>query len=365
MNKEKKNIKKIEEEAKNNSVRRRGNLKKLRYIIYFSIFIIMSILTLYYIYNIFDKPSRIFIFKSLPSSMLLAIFILLIIYFLSDGLRLYFVLRTLKCEINFRSILKLVFINMFISNVTPFATGGGFVQVYFLTQKGVSLGDATAATTIRTVLATIIIFITAPLAIFTGKNIESMLPLDTLIIYMAVFTLLYISFFYIVIFNNNFVKKIVYKILYFLRNKNLISEKKFNNIAKYLFEEIDIFGNSLNSFFNGNKIYLISSIFFAIIFLLSELSFSVLLIKSLGYTVDYFLVILRQLVVVFFMYFAPTPGATGVAEGGFSLVFKNYVSASDMFPLIFAWRFLTKYIGMIIGLYIFFRAIFRRSRDND
>ena len=106
MSEENKNIKKIEEEAKKNSVERRENIKKGRYIIYFSIFIIMSILTLYYLYNIFDKPSKIFIFKSLSSSMLFSIFILLIIYFLSDGLRLYFVLKNFKYKIFNISILK-------------------------------------------------------------------------------------------------------------------------------------------------------------------------------------------------------------------------------------------------------------------
>lgn len=360
-----KQIEKLEDEAKKEVAKKHESLKKIRYFIYFSAFIILSILTLYYIYNIFDKPSKIFIFNLLPISIILSLIGLLGIYFISDGLRLYFVLKTLECDIEFKNVFKLVFINMFISNITPFATGGGFVQVYFLTKRGISLGDAIAATTIRTIVATIIIFFTAPFVIFTGKSIETSLPLDRLIIYMSLFALGYIIFFYIVIFNNKLVKKLVYNILVFIKNKNLISDKKFGNIARYLFEEINIFSKSLTNFFKGKKVFIFSAIFLAVIFLLAELSFSVLLMIGMGYDPEYWLIVLRQLVVIFFMYFAPTPGATGIAEGGFSIVFKNYVRPSDMFPLIFSWRFFTKYIGIIIGLIIFFRTFLKGSRSYD
>ncbi|MFO7814442.1 MAG: lysylphosphatidylglycerol synthase domain-containing protein, partial [Halanaerobiales bacterium] len=70
-------------------------------------------------------------------------------------------------------------------------------------------------------------------------------------------------------------------------------------------------------------------------------------------------IITLQVVVVFLMYFAPTPGASGVAEGGYSLLFRQIVSKNDVFPLIFYWRFFTKYIGMIIGVFVFSRLILK------
>jgi len=40
-----------------------------------------------------------------------------------------------------------------------------------------------------------------------------------------------------------------------------------------------------------------------------------------------------QVVVTFFMYFAPTPGAAGVAEGGYGLLFAQLVRKQDITPL--------------------------------
>lgn len=89
--------------------------------------------------------------------------VFLLIYFAADGLRLYFVLRTLDAPVKLRQIFPLVFINILFSNVTPLATGGGFAQVWYLRRRGVAVGTSAAATTIRTILAMLVVFTAAPM----------------------------------------------------------------------------------------------------------------------------------------------------------------------------------------------------------
>lgn len=324
------------------------------YLIYLLVFIILSGLSLYFVYKIFGANSNFAIFKSYSGSIFSMLFLLLLLYFTFDGLRLYYVLKTLNNDIDFRHIVKLVFINLFVSNITPFATGGGFVQIYFLNKKGISLGNATAATTIRTVLATMFFFITTPLIILTEEKFTQIFPKQTVLFYISLFSVLYFIFFYIVIFKNRLLKKIVYNFLRFIRHKELISKNKFREVCQNLFEEIDVFSDNLNYFLRGNKKDIVFTIIATLLFLLAEFSFSVILIQGLGYEVSVISIIFMQVVVVFSMYFAPTPGATGVAEGSYSLLFSRFVSSSEIVPLIFAWRFLTKYIGMIIGMILFF-----------
>ncbi|MGM0369741.1 MAG: lysylphosphatidylglycerol synthase transmembrane domain-containing protein [Bacillota bacterium] len=335
------------------------------YLIYFLVFVVLSCLSLYFIYKIFGANSNFAIFQSYSLSIFISLFSLLIFYFSFDGLRLYYVLKTLNTEIDFKHIAKLVFINLFISNVTPFATGGGFVQIYFLNKRGVSLGNATAATTIRTVLATIFFFIATPIIIVTEPSLSQVLPKQTVLFYVSLFSTLYVLFFYIVIFRNRLLKKIVYNILRFIKNKKIISKNKFRELCQNLFEEIDIFSDNLNYFLKGEKKYIIATIISTLLFLLAEFSFSVILIIGLGYEVSMLSIILLQVVVVFSMYFAPTPGATGVAEGSFSLLFARFVDSSEIVPLIFAWRFLTKYIGIIIGMILFFIGFIRGGGVNE
>jgi len=79
-----------------------------------------------------------------------------------------------------------------------------------------------------------------------------------------------------------------------------------------------------------------------------------ILLHGLGYQISFFTVMFYQIVITFFMYFTPTPGATGLAEGGYALLFSQFVSKTDIVPLLFFWRFFTIYIGIISGLVVFY-----------
>jgi len=79
----------------------------------------------------------------------------------------------------------------------------------------------------------------------------------------------------------------------------------------------------------------------------------------MGYQVAFSKVLTLQVLVVFIMYFAPTPGAAGIAEGGYSLLFARFVDQSDLFPLLFYWRFFSKYVGIFIGIFVFFYLIIK------
>ena len=62
------------------------------------------------------------------------------------------------------------------------------------------------------------------------------------------------------------------------------------------------------------------------------------------------------------MYFAPTPGATGVAEGGYGLLFAQLVQKQDITMLTLSWRFLTIYIGVVIGMIIILREFLSNKK---
>ena len=94
-------------------------------------------------------------------------------------------------------------------------------------------------------------------------------------------------------------------------------------------------------------------------------SFSIVLIRALGYKVPVLTILAFQVVVTFFMYFAPTPGAAGVAEGGYGLLFAQLVHKQDIALLTLSWRFLTIYIGVLIGIFIIYREIFSGKKGEN
>jgi len=143
-----------------------------------ALFFALSFTTLYFVHHYFSA-GRLRIPSSLLSANVIGILaILLVLYFLADGLRLYSVIRAMGFRIAFSYIIKLVFVNIFVSNVTPLATGGGVVQVYFMQRKGMPVGEAMAATSIRTILATRMKTTTAS-RVLTAPTMASDVPKKT------------------------------------------------------------------------------------------------------------------------------------------------------------------------------------------
>lgn len=338
--------------------------KKLTYSLLTLIFVITSYLSVLFIQKQFGNKTFLFSFKSFSPFILLALCILFIFYFLLDALRFLYILKTLQINVSLGYIIKLTFINFFVSNITPFATGGGFAQIYFLNKKDISLGDATAATTIKTLLPLTFFFIATPIILIKDKTILKIVPKDNNFIYIIALVLIYILAaygFYKILHNTNIIKKNLSKILAYLHNKNIISKQSMEKFKNNSFLQIDIFAINIKRFLKGNIKYILLSILYMILYLLSLFTFPVILIRGLNSSISISQIILIQIVLTFVTYFAPTPGATGVAEGGFTLMFSSFIEKNDIVLLTFLWRFFTMYIGMLIGLIIFYLEISRNK----
>lgn len=321
------------------------------------VFFAISYFSLVFVFHQFADKSKFLSFKMFSLKSLILLSLLLIAYFSLDGMRLYFILKTLKSKISAKFMAQLVFINIFVSNVTPFATGGGFAQIYFLNKKGVPLGSAVVATTIRTLLAMLVFFIFTPLIILFDTNLSSIFPKMKILAYAAGFIFIYLAFLFLSIKEKKIVKYIVLSIIIFLNSIRLVSTKKYRYYIKRSFQAINSFSKNINSFFSGRKIYIMLSIVFTLLYLLALFMFSVVLIGQMNYKVSSISIILIQVIVTFIMYFAPTPGASGIAEGSYAFAFAHFIKKTDIVPLTFAWRFFTIYIGMVIGAIVFYVQI--------
>ena len=51
------------------------------------------------------------------------------------------------------------------------------------------------------------------------------------------------------------------------------------------------------------------------------------------------------------LYFTPTPGGAGVAEGGFVMLFSESVPSGTVGIIAVCWRLVAEYIPFLIGFY--------------
>ncbi|MGC8120153.1 lysylphosphatidylglycerol synthase transmembrane domain-containing protein [Marinobacter sp. VGCF2001] len=330
------------------------------------LFFAMTGAGLYAVYDRFADRSFQFDDRLLSPSLLLPVAGLLVIYFAADGLRLHYTLRALGHRLPLRKIFRLVFINLFFSNVTPMATGGGFAQIWYLTSQGVPVARATAATTIRTVLAVVFIFSLTPVFLLTLPALDTGIWSSGVGTALAIFVTLYLGFFALLLFRTRWLIRPLSALLAGLHKAHLLSARSHDRWQFRLRREMLRFALCFSEYLQGQRRYVVLSVVCTAIFLLSLFSFPALLIHGLGYPVEYLTTLGLLVVTTFIMYFSPTPGASGISEGVFGSFFRDILSGNHLVLVTIAWRFLTIYLGMIIGLLVMQRELIKNHRrQND
>ena len=322
-----------------------------------AIFIALTAAGLYSVYQQFAGRELTFDTRLIQPVPVLAALALLTIYYLSDALRLGYTLKALGHHVPLPRLLKLVFINLFFSNITPMATGGGFAQIWYLQRSGVPIGHATAATTIRTLLAVAFIFSLTPvcllaLNIFDKESIGA--DVGTALV---VFVFIYLGFFSLVLFRTRWLIGPISATLTRLHRWHWISDHRHQRWQYKARREMLRFARAFGEYWAGDRWAVTLSIFFTAVFLLTLFSFPSLLIWALGYSADYLTALGLLNITTFIMYFSPTPGASGISEGVFGHFFRALIGGQHLILVIITWRLLTIYVGMVIGLWLFKRTL--------
>ncbi|MCA1796741.1 MAG: flippase-like domain-containing protein, partial [Geobacteraceae bacterium] len=191
-----------------------------------ALFVALTGAGLYAVYTQFAGHSVSFDVRLLHPSLLLALGLLLLVYFSADGLRLYFCIRTMGHKISFRPMAKLTFLNIFFSNITPMATGGGFAQIWYLHNHGIPVGIASAATTMRTVLAMVFIFSLTPFAVFTLEPLKDIGIIAKTGPALALLTLFYLLFFTLILWRSIWLTGMLSRIFSGLHRAGIIGEAR-------------------------------------------------------------------------------------------------------------------------------------------
>lgn len=333
-----------------------------RLLVFTLLFLALTGAGLWVVYQQFADRSLTFDWKLLSPWTITTVGGLLLVYFASDGLRLYFTLRALGYQVRLTAIARLVFINIFFSNVTPMATGGGFAQIWYLQREGVPLGFATAATTIRTVLAVAFIFSLAPVFLMTLPALKNQPLLGQVSWLLSLLIILYLAFFAVVLFRTRWLIPPLAGLLTLMERWHLISPARHRRWQFKARREMMRFARSFGYYLRGDRRWVLLSVSFTALFLLSLFSFPWLIITGLDYDVSWLNTLGLLVVTTFIMYFSPTPGASGISEGVFGSFFRDILGGNHLVLVTVAWRVVTIYLGMLIGLVLLQRDLARRHR---
>lgn len=262
-------------------------------------------------------------------------------------------------RLSFRMTMPVVWINYFGSAITPMQSGGGPFQVYMLYKNGVCVGKSIAITLVRTVQIIILLALVVPFAIIQEPEfISQHAVVKWFVLYAVLFITAAACFITVSVIRPGWIKYILSGFLVKMRRASFIVRPRLLiSTARRINTEIDAYNDNIKHFLAGGKLWFILSLVVATVHLCVYLSIMPVLIMAAGFQVEFFQCILVEALLLFLLYFVPTPGGSGVAEGGAAAVFALFVPWNLAGVLAIVWRVFSEYTGVALGTVIAVKMI--------
>ncbi len=272
------------------------------------------------------------------------------LYRFFNGLSTFLLVKNSKNKISIWKTLQISFIIVFFHGVTPFATGGQPMEVYYLHKEKIPVEKAT-----NIVLQNFIMYQTALIAIgivTLGCNyFMHIFPFNSIMRNLAVLGFLINFLVWLVTVILAFGKKSSTKLVSFLI-KILHKVKIIKNKNKYMtkLEESSVKFYESAIALRKNPLLIVKAVMINILGLLCSYSIPFILAIGLGVKgLNYWSSIVAVSYVMIIGAFVPIPGGTGGIEYGFVYFFNYLIKGSVLQALMLIWRFVTYYLGMIMG----------------
>ena len=251
--------------------------------------------------------------------------------------------------------------NVFLAAATPFQTGGGVAQIYMLNRAGYSVAGATSVS-IMNFVATLGFLMVAGLMVlrwmqrtYTDFQFRFILSFSSGVFYFVTVA------FFIFLFRPMIIGKGVEWLV--LRIGKLWKKKAhtFENVSHKIHAFVESYQSHIVYFWKNEKPTLFHNIWLTIVLYFNKCLVAYVVLKGMGLNPHFFQVVSIQILLIFLIYFCPTPGASFLAETStaalMSLLIPNHLVS--VFSVL--WRFFTTYFGVIIGGIILMRTIGSQS----
>lgn len=271
-----------------------------------------------------------------------------------DAFKFISLARAAGEHLTFRKTLPVVWINYFGSAITPMQSGGGPFQIYMLYKTGVSVGKAVAITLVRTIQVIFLLALAVPFAIIQEPEfLQQHRVMQWFVLYVIVFIIAATFFIMVSVVRPGWIKYISSGFLVKIRRSSFIVRRRLLiKMARRINAEIDAYNDNIKLFLSAGKYWFILSIIIALIHLCVYLSIMPVLILAAGFEVEFFQCVMVEALLLFLLYFVPTPGGSGAAEGGAAAVFALFVPWNLAGVLAVVWRVLSEYTGVVLGTII-------------
>ena len=300
-----------------------------------------------------------------PFYLLVAVFMMFVYVMLQSG-NLYVTLSHLKQKPRYRRCLEYSFIEFYFSAITPSATGGQPMQVYYMQRDNISVSVA-SLTVLLYVFSyqTVFLLYSASMFIFKYPLLKSVNihEIRFFLIYGAAASLLLISGVMVIVFSNTTAHRIADFFVRLLAKIRIVKDKQ--KVLAKVDAQMDEYANGVDYLKKNLGLF---ARLFILMFLQLTAYFSIpfFIYRSFGLSAyGFFDVIAMQCMVHLSAASLPLPGAVGANENNFYRLFRTIYTQSMIFPALLLSRGISFYGFMIISGIIAAIAHFRTKRVSS
>ncbi len=333
---------------------------KKKYLRNLILFMLIILLTFYIILKDQSISKIIEVLSSIDLKFILIAIICMLIYLICEAINIGRTLKVLGEKSTFYRNIKYAMIGFFFSSVTPAASGGQPMQIYYMNKDKISVANSTLSLLINLTSMQIVTISIAIISLFF--NYEYMNSILIGLFVLGIFLnstalgLLLVS-----VFSKKVTKwliNIAIKILEFFKIKNIENKKNKleNELNKY---------QSSATYIKSNIKVIIKTLITTYIQFLIYYSISYWVYRSFGLKEYNILQIISMQSVLFATVSGiPSPGAVGVSEGGFLEIFRNVYSENILHEAMLLNRGVNFYLFVIISSVIVMLYTVRDKKEE-
>lgn len=324
-------------------------------------FVLLSALGLLAVFRLAPFSESVDAARHLEPWCLLAGSALAVLDWILGAARIHLYSGALHPPLRFRTSFAAGVSNIFFGGVTPSQTGGGPAQIYVLWKDGMPFAAAT--------LSSVMCFLNTILFLLGCAAFISLVPSDhalpaglallsrgTMALFAAV-----IGIFLLAVLAPGFFEGAFRSLLRRIPPlERAISRRGW----------ADSFARSLHEYHGIMAFYitrargaLVGGALLTVLIYLNKFSIAWVVLRGLGGTASFADVLRLQMIQMLIFYFAPSPGASGVAEVTSGLLMGPLLPPGSGAVFTVLWRTFTLYLGMLMGGAACFRYLFGAERN--
>jgi uncharacterized protein (TIRG00374 family) len=278
------------------------------------------------------------------------------------GARIWVFASRLQPGISYRGCVRAGLANIFLGGVTPSQTGGGPGQIYVLYKEGMPALDALVVSFLGGFLCTALFLPLCGLAVIllfdpVAVDFRLQYGVKGTIISLGGIGLIAV----IGLIDPRPVQRGFSRIIGWVPPLRRWLERK--GAIDMLMDIIDRYHHMMKYFLSRAKLAFLWGFILTGLIYFNKFIIAWVVLRGLGITADFWEVVYSQIVLILVFYFAPSPGASGIAEVSTAEVMKGIIPPGYGGAFVLTWRMFTLFISLAVGAVVTIRTLYGRRKD--